>query len=80
MNENVCDEVPPGLAPRVTVSIVVLFGGLIFAVIYVAFFAASFSLFQKIAVVLVVLLAMIAVLGLMWASWGMRQGMERKMQ
>ena len=80
MNENECQEVPPGLAPRVSVSIVVLFGGLIFAVIYVAFFAASFSLFQKIAVVLVVLLAMIAILGLMWASWGMRQGMERKMQ
>ncbi len=78
MNKNENRETPPGLAPRVAVSIVILFGGLIFAIIYVAFFAASFSLFQKIAVVLVVLLAVIAILGLMWASWGIRQGMERK--
>jgi protein-S-isoprenylcysteine O-methyltransferase Ste14 len=71
-------EVPPGLAPRVAVTIVVLFGGLIFAIIYVAFFAASFSLFQKIAVIVVVILAMIAILGLMWASWGIKQGMKEK--
>ena len=76
MNQNENREVPPGLAPRVAVSIVILFGGLIFAIIYVAFFAASFSLFQKIAVILVVILVMTAILGLMWASWGMRQGME----
>ena len=73
MSQNENQEVPPGLAPRVAVSIVVLFGGLIFAIVYVAFFAASFSLFQKIAVVLVVLLVMVAILGLMWASWGIRQ-------
>ncbi len=78
MSQNESQEVPPGLAPRVAVSIVVLFGGLIFAIIYVAFFAASFSLFQKIAVVLIVLLVMVAVLGLMWASWGIKQDMERK--
>ncbi|MCX9009685.1 MAG: hypothetical protein OIN66_01065 [Candidatus Methanoperedens sp.] len=76
MSQNESQEVPPGLEPRVAVSIVVLFGGLIFAIIYVAFFAASFSLFQKVAVVLVVLLVMIAILGLMWASWGMRQGIK----
>ena len=78
MNQDESLETPPGLAPRVAVSIVVLFGGLISAIIYVAFFASSYSLFQKIAVVLVVILAMIAILGLMWASWGIRQGMEKK--
>jgi protein-S-isoprenylcysteine O-methyltransferase Ste14 len=78
VNQNESQEVPPGLTPRVIVSIVVLFGGLIFAIIYVAFFAVSFSLFQKIAVVLVVLLVMVAILGVMWASWGIRQDMERK--
>ena len=78
MNQNEGEWTQPGLVPRVVVSIAVLFGGLIFAIIYVAFFAASFSLFQKIAVVLVVLLAMIAVLGLMWASWGIKQGMIKK--
>lgn len=78
MSQNENREVPPGLAPRVAVSIVVLFGGLILAIIYVAFFATSFSLFQKVAVVLVVLLVMIAILGFMWAPWGIRQGMEEE--
>jgi len=78
MSQNDSQETPPGLAPRVAASIVVLFGGLIFAIVYVAFFAASFSLFQKIAVVLVVFLAVIAILGLMWASWGMKYGMKEK--
>lgn len=79
MNQNESQETPPGLALRIAVSIVVLFGGLILAIIYVAFFASSFSTFQKIAVVLVVILAMIAILGSMWTSWGMKQGMKRKM-
>ncbi|HSD57253.1 MAG TPA: hypothetical protein VLB04_03645 [Methanotrichaceae archaeon] len=79
MNQNESQETPPGLALRVAVSIVVLFGGLIAAIIFVAFFAPSFSTFQKIAVILVVILAMIAILGSMWTSWGMKQGMKRKM-
>jgi hypothetical protein len=74
MNQNETREIPPGLAPRVTVSIVVLFGGLIFAIIYVSFFASSFSLFQKIAVILVAVLAVTAILGVMWASWGIKFG------
>ncbi len=78
MNQNESRKTPPGLEPRVAISIVVLFGGLIFAIIYVAFFAASYSLFQKIAVILVVILAMTAILGLMWASWGIRQGTEEE--
>ncbi len=78
MNQNEKQEAPPGLALRVAVSIVVLFGGLITAIIYVAFFASSFSLFQKIAVIVVVILAMTAILGLMWSSWGIRQGMKEK--
>ena len=67
---------PPDFTLRVAVSIVLLFGGLILSIIYVAFYAVSFSAFQKIAVVLVVILAIVAILGLMWTSWGMRQGMK----
>jgi len=78
MNQNESKEPPPGLALRVALSIVVLFGGMIFAIIYVAFFAVSLSTFQKIAVIVVVILAMIAILGLMWASWGIKRGMIEK--
>jgi len=78
MNENENQEFPPGLAPRVAVSIIVLFGLLIFAIIYVAFYAISFSLFQKIAVIMVAILVAIGILGAMWASWGIKYGKECK--
>lgn len=78
MNETENQEMPPGLAPRIVVSIIVFFGLLIFAIIYVAFYAISFSLFQKIAVIVVALLAATAILGAMWASWGMKFGKECK--
>jgi hypothetical protein len=76
MNQNENPKTPPGLASRVVVSIIVFFGLLIFAIIYVAFFASSFSLFQQIAVILVALLVGVAILGAMWTSWGIKYGEE----
>ena len=76
MNQNENQKTPPGLASRVVVSIIVFFGLLIFAIIYVAFFASSFSLFQQIAVILVALLVGVAILGAMWTSWGIKYGKE----
>jgi protein-S-isoprenylcysteine O-methyltransferase Ste14 len=78
MNQNENQETPPGLTSRVVVSIIVLFGLVIFSIIYVAFFASTFSLFQKIAVILVAILVAIAILGAMWASWGIKYGKEWK--
>jgi len=78
MNQNENQEIPPGLAPRVSVSIIVFFGLLIFSIIYVAFFAASYSLFQKIAVIVVAILVATAILGVIWASWGIALGKEWK--
>ena len=72
------EEVPPGLALRVVVSIIVFFGLLIFAIIYVAFFASSFSLFQQIAVILVAILVATAILGVMWVVWGIN--LEKKLE
>ena len=78
MNENDNLEIPSGLTSRVVVSIIVFFGLLIFAIIYVAFFASSFNLFQQIAVILIALLVAIAILGAMWTSWGIKYGKEWK--
>jgi uncharacterized membrane protein YjgN (DUF898 family) len=39
---------------------------------------SSYSLFQKIGVILVVILVAIAILGGMWASWGMKYGKTGK--
>jgi uncharacterized RDD family membrane protein YckC len=77
MNQNE-NETPPGLAIRVVVSIIVFFGLLIFAIIYVAFFSISYNLFQKIAVIMVAILVATAILGAMWASWGIKYGKEWK--
>ena len=76
VNNNDFSEAPPGLALRVVVSIIVFFGLLIFAIIYVAFFASSFSLFQQIAVILIALLVATAILGVMWTTWGIN--LEKK--
>jgi len=76
MDQSENQEMPSGLGLRVVVSIIVLFGLLIFSIIYVAFFAISFSLFQKIAVILVAILVATAILGAMWASWGIKYGKE----
>ena len=76
MNQNENQDIPPGLGMRVVVSIIVFFGLLIFAIIYVAFYASSFSTFQKIAVIVVAILAATAILGAMWASWGIKYGRE----
>ena len=78
INQVETQETPLGLAPRIAVSIIVFFGLLIFAIIYVAFYASSFSTFQKIAVIVVAILVAIAILGAMWASWGIKYGREWK--
>ena len=43
-----------------------------------SFFAVSFSLFQKIAVIVVAILVATTILGAMWASWGINLGNEWK--
>lgn len=63
------EEIPPGFIPRIIVSIIVFFGLLILAIIYVSFIALSFSLFQKIAVILVAILVAVAVLGIIWIKF-----------
>ncbi len=74
IHQEISKEIPYGLAPRVVVSIIVFFGLLIFGIIYAAFYASSFSTFQKIAVIAVAILAAIAILGATWASWGIKYG------
>lgn len=64
---------PEGMGWRVAVSIVVFFGSVIIAILWLFFYAANFNIYQNIAVVVVIFLAFIALMGATWASWGMRQ-------
>ena len=63
-----------GMGWRVSLSIITFFGAMIAVIVWLFFYAGSFSVYQNIAVIVVILLAFIAVMGGTWASWGMRQG------
>jgi len=69
-------ELPPGLGPRVAVSIVIVFAWLIYAIIHVVFFWENFDTIQNVALIVIVFLIGIAILGAMWAAWGI--GIARK--
>jgi hypothetical protein len=62
-----------GMGWRIGISIVTFFGAMISVIIWLFFYAGSFTAYQNLAVVVVILLAFIAVMGATWASWGMRQ-------
>lgn len=57
---------------RVTATVVILFGWVIFILLYAAFWADRFSLFQNIAIFFASIVAAIGLLTVMWAAWGMR--------
>ena len=65
-------EMPPGGAARVAVSIVVGVGWLIFLILFLAFYADGFSIYQNLAIILASLLVVGAILGPMWAYWGIK--------
>jgi len=71
-------EMPPGLASRVAVSIAVIFGWLIFLVVWLFFYAGSFTLLENLGIVIVAFLVGIAVLAMAWVSWGMKYGKKMK--
>lgn len=64
----------PGFAWRVSLSIVAFFGLVVFFILWLFFFADSFTVYQNIAVVLAVLLIFFAVMGASWSSWGIKYG------
>ena len=61
---------PPGW--RVSLSIGMGIGWLIFLIIWLAFFAGDYSAYQNIAIVLISILVVFLILGGSWASWGLK--------
>jgi hypothetical protein len=57
---------------RILVSIAASVGWICFTLLYVAFWAHGFSIFQSIVVVIVSLLILSAILAGAWVSFGMR--------
>ena len=64
----------PGFAWRVSLSIIVGVGWLVFLILWVTFYAVTFTLLENLVIVLVSLLIVGAILGASWASWGIKYG------
>jgi hypothetical protein len=64
----------PGFAWRVSLSIIVGVGWLVFLILWLTFYAAAFTLLENIVIVLVSMLIVGAILGASWASWGIKYG------
>lgn len=54
------------------VSIVTVFGWLIFLILFLAFYAEGFSVYRNLAIILASVLVAFAILGSMWAYWGIK--------
>jgi len=68
----------PGFGWRVGLSIIVVFGWLIFIILWLLFYAVTLNAYENLAVVLVSILVGIAILAAAWASWGVRYGWRYK--
>jgi hypothetical protein len=63
-----------GFGWRVALSILVSMGWVAFLIIWLFFYAGSFTIYQNVAVVLVSIVVGCAIMGAAWAPWGMRHG------
>jgi len=66
------EKMPPGLASRIAVSIVVGVAWLLFLVIFLFFYAGGFNIYQNLAIVIASILVVFAILGPMWVYWGIK--------
>ncbi len=63
----------PGFGWRVGVSVISVFGWVIFILLYFAFWADHYTGLQSAVIIIVSILAFIAMNGAAWASWGVQQ-------
>lgn len=62
----------PGFAWRVSLSIIVFFGWIIFQILWLFFYASDYTIYQNVAIFLVSILVPMAIMAAAWASWGMK--------
>lgn len=65
-----------GFGWRVSASIALGIGWLVFLIIWLFFCAGSFTIFQNIAIFLASVLVVVGLMASTWVSWGMRYGMK----
>jgi len=57
---------------RISLSIVMGVGWLVFLIIWLAFYAGDYSINKNIAIILISILVLIIILGGSWAAWGLK--------
>jgi hypothetical protein len=67
------DDITKPSGWRVSLSIVMGVGWLIFLIIWLAFYAGDYSIYKNISIILISILILIIILGGSWAAWGLRQ-------
>jgi hypothetical protein len=75
-DEEVCKEMikTKGFGWRISLSIIVGIGWIIFLILWLFFYASDFNIYQNIAIFIVSILIVGGILGASWAPWGMRYG------
>lgn len=68
------EKMPPGLASRIAVSTAVGIGWLVFLILFFAFYADRYSVYQNLAIFLASVLVVAVILGPMWVYWGIKIG------
>ena len=63
-----------GFGWRVSLSIISVFGWLIFLIIWLFFYATKFNVYQNIAIFIVSILTFGGIMGATWAPWGIKHG------
>ena len=71
------EKTASGMILRIVATILVFTAFLVGSLIYVGFYAGSYTLFQKIIVVLVAFILATATVAIIWVSWAGRRGWMR---
>lgn len=64
----------PGFGWRVSISILVVFGWVVFLILWLMLYAGAFNVYQNLAIIFVSIIIAIAILAASWASWGIKYG------
>jgi len=73
--DNICED-KEGLSWRVTLSIIVGVGWLIFLLLWLAFYGTGYSGFQNVSIFFLSILIMTIILGIPWISWHFKHQTE----
>ena len=66
------EDFPNPLGWRISLSIVMSIGWVIFLIVWLAFFAGEYTLYRNIAIILISILVLVLILGGSWAQWGLK--------